>query len=53
MDFPSPKHFRILEDLDSAQLRTDLVHEMGQDNLDTLYSKAIDEIEAHLENYNV
>ncbi len=53
MDFPSPKHFRILEDLDAAQLRTDLAHEMGQDNLDVLYNKAIDEIDAHLESYNV
>ena len=53
MDFSSPKDFRILEDLDAAQLRTDLVHEMGQDNLDTLYNEAIDEIEAHLENYKV
>jgi len=53
MDFPSPKHFRILEDLDAVQLRTDLAHEMGQDNLDVLYNKAIDEIDAHLESYNV
>ena len=53
MDFSSPKDFRILEDLDGSQIRTDLFHEMGQDNLDTLYHEAIDEIEAHLENYKV
>lgn len=53
MEFPSPKNFRILENLDAAQLRADLVFEMGEENLAKLYGKAMAEIEANWENFKI
>lgn len=53
MEFSSPKYFRVLKNLDAAQLKRDLMQEMGESNLSILHGEAVAEIKSNLANYKI